>query len=201
VAPTLVLTTLQIIAVITPYMVGNSPGSANLGPKVFFIWGSFCILSLLFAYFLVPEMKGLTLEQVDKMMEEVTPRNSAAWFPHTTFAEEMRRINAAKAAGAPTRVGDDPKGVSQQYHQQYNELHGQQSFQQIPHTAPPQHYNQNTPPPQQWQQSPPPHHYQHTPPPQHYQHTPPPQSWQQTPPPQQYPQELPQHPFQRQHTY
>ncbi|KAK4218578.1 hypothetical protein QBC37DRAFT_437220 [Rhypophila decipiens] len=78
-----------IIAVITPYMVGNEPGSADLGPRVFFIWGSFCMLSLAFAYFLVPEMKGLTLEQIDKMMEEVSPRQSAAWKPTTTFAAEM----------------------------------------------------------------------------------------------------------------
>ena len=81
-----------IIAVITPYMVGNSAGSANLGPKVFFIWGSCCILSLVFAYFLVPEMKGLSLEQVDKMMEEVGPRKSAKWVPRTTFAAEMGHV-------------------------------------------------------------------------------------------------------------
>ncbi|RKU42161.1 hypothetical protein DL546_001110 [Coniochaeta pulveracea] len=86
-----------IIATITPYMVGTTRGSANLGPRVFFIWGSLCCLSLLFAYFLVPEMKGLSLEQVDKMLEEVSPRKSAAWTPTTTFAEEMRRTNAAKS--------------------------------------------------------------------------------------------------------
>ncbi|KAH8912607.1 hypothetical protein BR93DRAFT_889442 [Coniochaeta sp. PMI_546] len=176
-----------IIAVITPYMVGNSPGSANLGPKVFFIWGSFCIMSLLFAYFFVPEMKGLTLEQVDKMMEEVTPRKSAAWVPHTTFAEEMRRINAAKAG-----AGGGPKGVAQQYHQQYNEPHGHESFQQYSHTPPPQH----------WQHTPPPQHYQPTPSPQPYQHTPPLQQSQYNYPPQQYAQQqYPRQPYQRQQTY
>jgi len=75
-----------IIAVITPYMV--SPDEANLGPKVFFIWGSACCLSVAFAYFLVPEMKGLSLEQVDKMLEETTPRTSAKWVPHHTYAAE-----------------------------------------------------------------------------------------------------------------
>lgn len=177
-------------------MVGNSPGSANLGPKVFFIWGSFCTLSLLFAYFFVPEMKGLTLEQVDKMMEEVTPRKSAAWVPHVTFVEEMRRINAAKAAGAPTGAGGGLKGGSQPYCQQYDEPNAQQSFQQDPRGPPPQHCSQ-TPPPQQWQHSPPPQRYQHTSPPQHYQHLPPPQSWQHTPPSQ----ELPPHTYQRQYPY
>ena len=79
----------QIIAVITPYLVGTSKGDANLGAKVFFLWGSLCCLSLAFAYFFVPETKGLSLEQVDKMMEETTARHSAKWVPHSTFAHEM----------------------------------------------------------------------------------------------------------------
>jgi hypothetical protein len=76
-----------IIAVITPYMVGEDRG--NLGAKVFFIWGSLCACCFVYAYFLVPETKGLTLEQVDRMFEEVSPRKSAAWKPTTTFAQEM----------------------------------------------------------------------------------------------------------------
>ncbi|OCL05789.1 sugar porter family MFS transporter [Glonium stellatum] len=76
-----------IIAVITPYMVGTDKG--NLGARVFFIWGSLCVLCFLYAYFLVYETKGLTLEQVDRMMEETTPRTSAGWVPTTTFAQEM----------------------------------------------------------------------------------------------------------------
>jgi sugar porter (SP) family MFS transporter len=76
-----------IIAVITPYMVGTD--KANLGAKVFFIWGSLCFLCLVYAYLLVPETKGLSLEQVDRMLEETTPRTSAAWKPHTTFAADM----------------------------------------------------------------------------------------------------------------
>ncbi|MCJ1395137.1 hypothetical protein MMC18_008018 [Xylographa bjoerkii] len=78
-----------IIGVITPYLVGTAPGDANLGAKVFFLWGSLCCISCAFAYFLVPEMKGLSLEQVDRMLEETNPRNSAKWVPHSTFADEM----------------------------------------------------------------------------------------------------------------
>jgi hypothetical protein len=52
-------------------------------------WGGLCVISFLFAYFLVPETKGLSLEQVDKMLEETTPRTSAKWKPHSTFAAEM----------------------------------------------------------------------------------------------------------------
>ncbi|KAH1806832.1 hypothetical protein KXV78_001869 [Aspergillus fumigatus] len=76
-----------IIAVITPYMVDTDKG--NLKAKVFFIWGSLCACAFVYTYFLIPETKGLTLEQVDKMMEETTPRTSAKWKPHGTFAAEM----------------------------------------------------------------------------------------------------------------
>ena len=61
----------------------------NLGPRVFFIWGSLCTACFVYAYFLVPETKGLSLEQVDKMLEETNARNSSKWVPHTTFAAEM----------------------------------------------------------------------------------------------------------------
>lgn len=71
-------------------MVGED--KANLGPKIFFIWGSLCCLSLAFAYFLVPETKGLSLEQVDKMLEETNPRTSAGWVPHSTFAADMGHV-------------------------------------------------------------------------------------------------------------
>lgn len=57
-----------IIAVITPYMVGTGKGEANMKSSVFFVWGALCLSSLVYAYFLIPETKGLSLEQVDKMM-------------------------------------------------------------------------------------------------------------------------------------
>ncbi|KAH7401328.1 high affinity glucose transporter RGT2 [Pyrenochaeta sp. MPI-SDFR-AT-0127] len=78
-----------IIGVITPYLVAERPDSAKLGSNVFFMWGGLCCISFLFAYFFVPETKGLTLEQVDKMLEETTARTSRKWKPTTTFAAEM----------------------------------------------------------------------------------------------------------------
>ncbi|OQO03608.1 hypothetical protein B0A48_10273 [Cryoendolithus antarcticus] len=76
-----------IIAVITPYMVGETEG--NLKSSVFFIWGGLCTCAFVYAFFLVPETKGLSLEQVDQMMAETTPRTSAKWKPHSTFASQM----------------------------------------------------------------------------------------------------------------
>lgn len=79
----------------------------NLGAKVFFIWGSLCACAFVYTYFLIPETKGLTLEQVDKMMEETTPRTSSKWKPHTTFAAEM---GLAEKSGVETTTFDS-KGV------------------------------------------------------------------------------------------
>lgn len=76
-----------IIAVITPYMV--NPDRGNLKSSVFFIWGGLCTACFFYSYFLVPETKGLTLEQVDQMMAETTPRTSSKWKPTVTFAQEM----------------------------------------------------------------------------------------------------------------
>lgn len=49
-----------VIWYITPCMVDANEG--KLGSRVFFIWGSTCTMCLLFAYFFVPETKGLLLE-------------------------------------------------------------------------------------------------------------------------------------------
>merc|ERR1711939_808892 len=78
-----------IIAVITPYMVNSDEG--DLKSNVFWIWGGLCTCAFVYSYFLVPETKGLSLEQVDKMMEGTTPRTSAKWRPTTTYASTMMK--------------------------------------------------------------------------------------------------------------
>lgn len=98
-----------IITVITPYMVSEDKG--DLKSKVFFVWGSTCIGCVVYAYFLVWETKGLTLEQVDRMMEEAgSPRKSAGWKPHSTYAAEMGITQdgqhmAVKVDGEKAHVG------------------------------------------------------------------------------------------------
>lgn len=83
----------------------------NLGAKVFFIWGSLCACAFVYTYFLIPETKGLTLEQVDKMMEETTPRTSAKWKPHTTFASEMGLADEKPGVTTAAATFDDGKAV------------------------------------------------------------------------------------------
>ncbi|ORX39558.1 putative glucose transporter [Kockovaella imperatae] len=91
-----------IITVITPYLV--SPTKGDLKSKVFFLWGSLCCCCIVYTYLFVWETKGLTLEQVDRMMEECgSPRRSAGWTPHATFASEMGLT--ADGAHLPIKVG------------------------------------------------------------------------------------------------
>lgn len=78
-------------------MVGSDEG--NLGAKVFFVWGSLCVGCFVYAYFLIPETKGLSLEQVDRMLEETNARNSSKWVPHSTFAAEMGLTDKGTLAG------------------------------------------------------------------------------------------------------
>ncbi|KAK2808738.1 hypothetical protein FQN50_004410 [Emmonsiellopsis sp. PD_5] len=93
-----------ILAIITPYLVDAE--KANLGAKVFFIWGGTCTLSMIYAYFCVPETKGLSLEQVDRMFEESTPRTSGKWKPHETFAAKMGMTAGDDAVVLPKSEGE-----------------------------------------------------------------------------------------------
>ena len=52
---------------------------ANLGSKVFFVWGSFCFICIAFVYFFIYETKGLSLEQVDELYGIV----NKAWLSKT----------------------------------------------------------------------------------------------------------------------
>ena len=70
----------------------TDPDKGYLRSSVFFVCGGLCTCALLYTYFLVPETKGLSLEQVDQMMEETSPRTSAKWVPHETFATKNAHL-------------------------------------------------------------------------------------------------------------
>ncbi|KAH0544218.1 hypothetical protein FGG08_001663 [Glutinoglossum americanum] len=76
------------IAYSTPYLVSPGAGNANLGVKVFFIWGSCCFICIAFVYFFIYETKGLTLEQVDELYEKVSKAwKSNDFVPSVSFRE------------------------------------------------------------------------------------------------------------------
>ena len=50
-----------------------------MGTKVFYVWGSTCFCCIIFAYFCIPETKGLSLEQIDQLYQNVAPIHSVAY--------------------------------------------------------------------------------------------------------------------------
>ncbi|KAL1404817.1 Plasma membrane low glucose sensor [Vanrija albida] len=63
----------------TPYLVNDGPGNAGLKHNVFWIWGSCCVIGSVFAYYMIPETKGLSLEQIDILYRNSNARQSAAY--------------------------------------------------------------------------------------------------------------------------
>ena len=78
------------IAYGTPYLIDPGKGYANLASKVFFVWGTFCVLSVFFVWFMVFETSKISLEQIDEMYERVDHAwNSESFQPSWSF-QEMR---------------------------------------------------------------------------------------------------------------
>lgn len=45
----------------------SSPVAAKIGPLILLIFGGVLLFGVVWVYFMVPETKGLTLEEVDEM--------------------------------------------------------------------------------------------------------------------------------------
>lgn len=76
------------IAYSTPYLVNGGEGNANLQGKVFFVWGSFCLICAFFVWGLIYETKGLSLEQVDELYGKCSKAwQSKGFRPTLSFAE------------------------------------------------------------------------------------------------------------------
>ena len=80
------------IAYATPYMVQAGPGNANMGFKVFFLWGGFCLICAFFVYALIYETKGLSLEQVDELYAKVPHAWQSVGFVPTVSFQEVRDL-------------------------------------------------------------------------------------------------------------
>ncbi|KAG8861400.1 hypothetical protein FRB96_002849 [Tulasnella sp. 330] len=91
-----------------PYLVNPGPGNADLGVKVFFLWGSTCVGCVLFTYFMVPETKGLSLEAIDILYQNSTPRTSVA-YGRRLLAEEDGKSPAGVLAAEKVVVENREK--------------------------------------------------------------------------------------------
>lgn len=89
------------IAYATPYLVDSGPGNANLGGKVYFIWGSCNLICLLFAYVFVYETKNLKLEQVDELYQTIPHAWQSKHFKPTTFLHHDEATPVSKTEAEP----------------------------------------------------------------------------------------------------
>ncbi|CEL61895.1 putative glucose transporter rco-3 OS=Neurospora crassa (strain ATCC 24698 / 74-OR23-1A / CBS 708,71 / DSM 1257 / FGSC 987) GN=rco-3 PE=3 SV=2 [Rhizoctonia solani AG-1 IB] len=92
----------------TPYLVNSGPGNANLGVKVFFIWGGTCVGCFLFTFFLIPETKGLSLEQIDILYQNTNAIKSVS-YRRQLIAEDVH-------PAAPDAIAPMPKEKVDQVH-------------------------------------------------------------------------------------
>jgi sugar porter (SP) family MFS transporter len=100
------------IAYMTPYLVNPGPGNANLGSKVFFLWGSFCFICFFFGkwkrasllvqvlanqmivWALIYETKGLALEQVDELYAKIPHAWKSPGFVPTVSFQDVKEVAA-----------------------------------------------------------------------------------------------------------
>ncbi len=86
------------IAYGTPFMVDGR----NLGHRVFFLWGAFCILAIGFVWCMVYETSKISLEQIDEMYERVDYAwNSRRFEPSWSF-QQMRDFGFSDSGVPPT---------------------------------------------------------------------------------------------------
>ncbi|KAF2146940.1 uncharacterized protein K452DRAFT_348575 [Aplosporella prunicola CBS 121167] len=90
------------IAFMTPYLVDSGPGNANLGAKVFYIWGGACFVCIFFVWGLIYETKGLSLEQVDELYSKVSCAWKSNGFVPTVSFQEVQDVGV----GAGQSLGD-----------------------------------------------------------------------------------------------
>lgn len=90
------------IAYGTPYMVDTSAGSIDLGSRVFFVWGAFCILSIAFVWCMVYETSKISLEQIDEMYERVDRAWHSRGFEPSWSFQQMRDFGFSESGIPPT---------------------------------------------------------------------------------------------------
>lgn len=89
------------IAYSTPFMVGNGPGNADFGPKIFFIWGSFCLLAVAFVWAMVYETSKISLEQIDEMYERIDRAWHSKGFEPSWSFQQMLTDGWSPSANPP----------------------------------------------------------------------------------------------------
>jgi hypothetical protein len=58
-----------LVTFTAPYFI--NPSSLNWGPRYGYIWFPSCVVAAAWVYFILPEVKGRTLEEIDQMVSGI----------------------------------------------------------------------------------------------------------------------------------
>ncbi|KAF1833045.1 general substrate transporter [Decorospora gaudefroyi] len=105
----------------TPYMVNDGPGNANLGAKVFFVWGGFCFICIFFVWSMIYETKGLSLEQVDELYGKCAHAWKSPGFVPSVSFQDVQDVHADTRRASLTDIEVE---ASRKRSAQYNEKTG-----------------------------------------------------------------------------
>ncbi|THH07482.1 hypothetical protein EW145_g3358 [Phellinidium pouzarii] len=71
--------------------------AARIGPLILLIFFGMLVFGYVFVYFAIPEVKGLSLEEVDELYRSgVRPWRSASWRPSGKGVQQLRRVEGER---------------------------------------------------------------------------------------------------------
>ncbi|KAI8940306.1 hypothetical protein NX059_004002 [Plenodomus lindquistii] len=104
----------------TPYMVNDGPGNANMGAKVFFVWGGCCFVCIFFVWTLIYETKGLSLEQVDELYGKVSKAWKSPGFVPSVSFQDVQDVHGDNRRKSLTDIeAEATRKRSAQYNESY----------------------------------------------------------------------------------
>lgn len=94
IATTISFICVLLVSYINPF-VQNEPG--NLGAKVGFIYGSFSLIAIFWVFFVIPEMKGRSLEELDELFQNNVPARQFRTYHATGIGAQITEISNINA--------------------------------------------------------------------------------------------------------
>lgn len=92
----------------TPFMMASGPDYADMGPRVFFVWGAFCILAVAFVWLMVYETSRISLEQIDEMYERVSYAWQSKNFEPSWSFQQLRDLGFSDSGVPPQEQELEP---------------------------------------------------------------------------------------------
>ncbi|KAK5116288.1 hypothetical protein LTR85_009260 [Meristemomyces frigidus] len=86
-----------IVTFVSPYM--QDAGYGDMGPYIGFFFGGISFLGLIFVYFFYPELKGLSIEQLDVLFEQRVPTKQFGKVPRGATAAHESVIEGKALEG------------------------------------------------------------------------------------------------------